>query len=527
MDDKAEILANKAVVLRHGDLAKVYEILGEKGKAIYQADGSLIVQWSIDCMKVLRNLGYSSITAPSPISKNYTFPGLYMPMAHQRVTADFITMHKKCYVLSEQGTGKSLAAIWACDYLMRAKKINRVLIIAPLSVMKAAWYEDLNKVVLDMTIGLCLGTRKQKEAVIKSDAKYVIIGYDSVSTVQKDLQNGGFDMIICDEATYLKTVKAQRSVAVRSLIKPETRVIAMTGTPAPQSPLDAHGLLLLCRNDDHNVPRTMTAFRATVMDKAPYSEFAWTPKPDATERVYKLLQPAIRYTKEECLDLPEQTYQTREVEMGDEQKKQYIKLKKEGILKLNEGVVTAVNAGVMLTKLLQVAGGSVYAEDGDTVVKFDASPRLQEVKSIIEGTDHKVLIFCSFKHSAQMVCNYLTSEGITYDTISGQKTGIARADTITGFQTHKDPKVLVIQPKAASHGITLTAADTIIWFNPTLSTETFLQANARCHRQGQKNPCTVYMLVGSDVEKKCYAVMDKNVNNQGNLLAMYKELINE
>lgn len=526
MDAKAEILAGKAVVLRHGDLNRVYEILGTKGKAAYQPDGSLAVQWTLDCMKVLRNLGYSGATAPSPISKNYTFPGLYAPMAHQRVTADFITMHKKCYVLSEQGTGKTMAAIWACDFLMRAKKINRVLIIAPLSVMKAAWWEDINKVILDMPIGICTGTRKQKEAVVNSHAKYVIIGYDSVATVQKALQNGGFDMVICDEATYLKSVKAQRSVAVRSLIKPETRVIAMTGTPAAQSPMDAHGILLLCRNDDHNIPRSMTAFRATLMDKAPYSEFAWTPKPDAIERVYKLLQPAIRFTKEECLDLPEQTYQTREVPMGEEQKKQYIKLKKEGILKLTEGNITAVNAGVMLTKLLQVAGGSVYNEEGD-IVNFDASPRLQEVKDIIDGTAHKVIIFCSFKHSAQMVCNYLTKESITYDTISGAKTGTARADTITGFQSNKDPKVLVIQPKAASHGITLTAADTIIWFNPTLSTETFLQANARCHRQGQKNPCTVYMLVGSDVEKKCYASLDKNVNNQVNLLEMYKEMVNE
>jgi len=212
--------------------------------------------------------------------------------------------------------------------------------------------------------------------------------------------------------------------------------------------------------------------------------------------------------------------------MGEELKKHYVKLKKEGILKLTEGNITAVNAGVMLTKLLQVAGGSVYNEEGD-IVNFDASPRLQEVKDIIDGTAHKVIIFCAFKHSAQTVCNYLTKENITHNIISGAKTGAARADTITEFQTQKDPKVLVIQPKAASHGITLTAADTIIWFNPTLSTEIFIQANARCHRQGQKNKCTVYMLVGSDVEKKCYAVMDKNVNNQVNLLEMYKDLINE
>jgi SNF2 family DNA or RNA helicase len=445
-------------------------------------------------------------------------------MDHQKATAEFLTFNDRAFVLSEQGTGKTMSAIWAADFLMRNRKINRVLIVCPLSVMKSAWYNDMAKILIGSTIGVCIGTRQQKEAVIKSGAQYVLVAYDSVPTVQKTLARGGFDLIIADEVTYVKTAKAQRSSALQHLVAPHVKVWGMTGTPIAQSPMDAHGQLMVVRAGSDMVPRSMSAFRALVMTKNPYDTYGWTPKPDATDLVYKLMQPAIRFTKEECLDLPERTYQMREVEMTTEQAKHYNKLKKDGILKLKEGVVTAVNAGVLLSKLLQAASGTVYTETGE-VVEFDNSSRLDEMKSIIDGTSHKVLVFCMFKHSVAQVCNYLSKAGISWDVIHGGITGNKRGDVVNRFQNEKDPKVLVIQPKAASHGITLTAADTVIWFNPVLSSETYLQANDRIHRHGQRNPCTVYHLVGCDVEKKAYTMLDKKIASQDNLLEMFKELV--
>jgi SNF2 family DNA or RNA helicase len=355
----------------------------------------------------------------------------------------------------------------------------------------------------------------------------VIIPYDSVATVLPELQKGGFDLIIADEATYIKNPKTIRSKALMSLVKSSTWVWAMTGTPVAQSPMDAHGLLMLCKGASSEVPSTMSAFRAEVMDKDPYNDYGWHPKPDAFERVFNMLQPAIRYTKEECLDLPERTYQFREIEMDAIQQKHYNRLKKDGILKLKEGVITAVNAGVMMSKLLQVASGTVYAEDGETIIDFDNKRRLDEMKSIIDGAAHKVIVFCAFRHSTKQVCEYLTECGITWDYINGSKTGNARGATIDTFQTEKDPRVIVIQPKAASHGITLTAADTVIWFNPVTSVDVYLQANDRPHRTGQRNPCTVYHLVSCEVEKKLYAMLDKKIEGQDNLLEMYKDLMSD
>lgn len=516
---KPEIIQNKALVVR-GEPEKISEVLRIFQDQAFKVDGGVAVRWALENMMVLRNLGFHSTVTPSPIFRNYTWPGTYEPMDHQRVTAEFLTMNKRCYLFNEQGTGKTASGVWASHWLLQNNKINRVLIICPLSVVKAAWLNDMSQILMGVQTDVALGTKDQRKKVIQSDAKYVVINYDAVVTMQKDLAAGGFDLIICDEATYVKNDNTRRAKAIRSLVGPDTWVWMMTGTPIAQSPLDAYGIARVCRPE--TVPKSMTAFKTMIMDKV--ASFKWIPKPEATSMVRGILQPAIRFTKEQCLDLPEKLYATLEIEMTKEQSVYYEKMRREQMLSLASGEVTAVNAGVLLNKLLQIASGSVYTTDGG-VVTFDAKSRLDEMMELVHGSSHKVLIFATYKHSVSVITDRLDEEGVTYDCIGGGTSGNRRAEIIERFQKEAHPKVCVIQPRAASHGVTLHRADTIIWYNPTLSAETYLQANDRIHRKGQKNPCTIYHLVGSPVEEKLYKRLRHNIDHQDDLLSLYKEVM--
>jgi SNF2 family DNA or RNA helicase len=166
----------------------------------------------------------------------------------------------------------------------------------------------------------------------------------------------------------------------------------------------------------------------------------------------------------------------------------------------------------------------VYSDTGG-VIEFDVKNRSTELLSIIDETAHKVIVFVMFRHTIEMVQKVLTDAGHTVDIIHGGVSVGKRAEIFNQFQTSKDPRILVIQPQSASHGVTLHAAATIIWWGITLSLETYKQANARIHRAGQTNKCTVVHLVGSAVEKKVLAVLEGKDVAQTRLLDLFRAVI--
>jgi SNF2 family DNA or RNA helicase len=292
----------------------------------------------------------------------------------------------------------------------------------------------------------------------------------------------------------------------------------MTGTPAAQTPTDAYGLAKLCV--PNNVPRFFGAFRDKVMLKL--TQYKWVPRQDAQQTVHQVLQPAIRYTKLECLDLPDLLYSTREVPLTAQQAKYYDALKKQMMTVAAGSEITAVNAAAMLNKLLQVAQGAVYTDDGG-VVEFDVANRMSELINVIEETDHKILVFIPYRHTLQMVENALLKEGYTVQTIHGGVASTRRADIIKQFQTEDDPRILLLVPQATAHGITLTRADQVVWWGPVASTEIYLQANSRAHRAGQTNKVTVTHLQGSPVERRMYTMLQNKIDLHLSLVDLYKQ----
>ena len=290
----------------------------------------------------------------------------------------------------------------------------------------------------------------------------------------------------------------------------------MTGTPASQSPIDAYGLARLVCPD--NVPKFKNSWQDKVMFQV--SKFKWLPKPGSRDIVYRALQPAIRYTKAECLDLPDVTYQYRAAPLTLQQQRYYKMIRDDRMVKAAGEQISAVNAAALLTKLLQLSGGAVYTDDGE-IVEFDISNRLAILKEALEETEHKVLVFVPYTHTIQLVTNYLRKEGYTAEIISGDVSASERGAIFNRFQTTDNPRVLVIQPQAASHGVTLTAADTIIFWSPVMSVETYIQCVARIDRVGQQKKMTVINLEGSEVERKMYKMLENKIDLHSKLVELY------
>jgi hypothetical protein len=294
----------------------------------------------------------------------------------------------------------------------------------------------------------------------------------------------------------------------------------LTGTPAAQSPVDAYGLAKLVNPD--GTPKYFGAYRDSVMYKV--TQFKWVPKPHAQQIVHKVLQPAIRFERDQCLDLPDVTHTERDAPLTPQQQKYYSKLKYQMLIEAAGEEVSAVNAAARINKLLQISGGAVYSDTGE-VVEFDVSNRLNVVLEVIEEASHKVLVFVPFTHTIELLREHLEKNKISCAVINGQVPPNKRNDIVQEFQNKPDPHVLVIQPQAASHGLTLTAADTIIWYAPVTSVETYLQANARINRPGQKNAMQIVHIRGSDVENRLYTMLQNNITTHERIIDLYRQEI--
>lgn len=453
---------------------------------------------------------------------DYNWPGQFKPFAHQKVTAQFLAERPKAFCFNEQGTGKTASVIWAADYLMSVGLLRRVLVVCPLSIMKSAWQNDLFKFAVHRTCDIAYGDRKKRAKIINGDAEFVIINFDGLAIVKNEVLNAGFDLIVVDEASAYKNPTTERWKVLRDLNKKIKGLWMLTGTPAAQSPVDAFGLAKLV--NPKGVAPFFGQFRDQVMLKV--GMYRWIPKPNAQDTVHSVLQPAIRFEKDQCLDLPEVTYVERDAPLTPQQKKFYKILKDNMIMEAAGEEISSANAATSINKLLQISGGAVYTDTKD-IVEFDVSNRLQVILEVVEESSHKVLIFVPFTHTIELLNAYLTNNKIACEVINGAVPVNRRSSIVDDFQTTDRIKVLIIQPQAASHGLTLTAANTVIWYAPVMSVETYLQANARINRPGQKNAMTVVHIRGSDVEARLYRMLSNNINNHEKIIDLYRHELEE
>lgn len=515
-----EIYENKALLIKTRNPLR-YEMIPSQ---VRFDEHTIAVKWGLEEARVLRNLGVKNV--PSPIFKKYEWPCRYPSVfAHQKETAAFLTMNRRAFVLSEPGTAKTLSALWAADYLMRLGEVRRVLVVCPMSIMQSAWMGDIGRSVIHRSAIVCHHSdSKRRIEMIKNDYEIVIINYDGIPIVRDTIiKDGRFDLIIADEATSLKNSQTDRWKDFAKLLRPDTYLWLMTGTPSAQSPLDAYGLAKLV--NPSAVPKFFTGWRDLTMNKL--TTFKWAPKHHARDLVYSVMQPAIRFTKAECLDLPPVLTETRIVEMTAQQIKYYKMLKDRAIAQAAGEIISAPTAATLVSKLLQVSAGAAYSDDHETV-QFDCNTRLKVLLEVLEQTERKVLIFALFRSSIETIVAFLTKHNIPCGEIHGGVTQNKRAKLIEAFQTTDAPRVLVMQPQASAHGITLTAADTVVFYGPLMSVEQYVQCCARADRQGQTAAkVTVVHLQSSPIEAKMFNALASKVDDHRMLTDMFDAEIKE
>jgi SNF2 family DNA or RNA helicase len=469
--------------------------------------------------RLLNNLGYG---VPAPILSHYDWRDT-TPFDSQKSTAELMTTNFRAYVLNEMGTGKTRAALFASDYLMVQGEINKVLVIAPLSTLTTVWESEIFNTFYNREAVVLYGTKARRKKLLNMDVDFYIINHDGVSVIEQELRaRTDINAVIIDELALLRNHKTGRWKATRAVIARRKYVWGLTGAPTPKEPVDAYGQVKLLT--PKRVPPFKKQFKLQTMYQI--NQFRWLARDDASEVVYEAMQPSVRFLRKDCMDLPETLYSTREVEFTKAQKLAYKEMWDEFVLEFEhqdstDGEIVAANAGVQLSKLLQIGCGFMYGQDG-VVVEIDDEPRVNELVDIIEESTGKVIIFAPFKHAVSKLYEAL---GVLFDTamITGDVSRQERDLIFTNFQHSNNPRVLVAHPQTMSHGLTLTEASTIVWAVPPFSLEIYEQANARITRPGQTWNTHIIHIAKSPVEKKVLNVLKRRGTMQNALLELFKE----
>lgn len=466
---------------------------------------------------VLRRLGYD---APSPIM-HYKWPGLMHPFKVQRETVSHLVMNQRAYCLNDMGTGKTKAALWGWDYLYSLGLTGKLIIFAPLSTLQVVWAAEVLETIPHRTCTVLHGVRAKRLALLERNIEcdIYIVNHDGYKVLAEELaKRKDINHVIIDELAIYRNYGSPRSKAMAAYCKGKQWVWGMTGSPMPTLPTDVFAQAKIVT--PNTVPKYFKGFREELMLRV--SEFKWVAKSNAIDKAFAALQPAVRYSIDDVVELPPVIERFLDVPMGAKQAAIYKELHKKAITLVQEGVVTAANAGGIMSKLMQIACGWVYTTTGK-IATLDNDARLQAALDVIESTSNKILIFATFKHATAGIALALKAAGYDdFAVVTGDTPAGARDEIFTLFQKTGKYRIMVAHPQCLAHGVTLTAADTILWFNPTTNLETYEQANRRIRRVGQKHKQQIVHFQGAPIERHCYQLLDTKQVAQVSLLDLFK-----
>lgn len=529
--------SKKALVVRPRNPQQLLTLIPTARPLHVNGKDFVAVPHKLDEVRVLKNLG---MAPPSPIRYHYNWSGQYQPFKAQMETAEFLTFHPRSYVLNEMGTGKTMAILWAYDYLRQLGQVQKMLVVCPLSTMERTWADEIFRHFPHLEYRVLYGDRGRRKKLLAQDADIYIINHDGLQIIADDLANRpDISVIVPDEIAQAgRNAGTDRWKLMNTVINKQSNGTrwcwGVTGTPTPNAPTDAWAQCRLVTPS--TVPIYFNRFKDSVMRQI--NQFLWVPRPDAMEKVYSSMQPSIRFSRAECMDLPPCVFQTRHVDLTKEQASAYKDMLVQLKFAAANGEVLAVNEAVKASKLVQIACGAAYDSNKNTV-QLDASPRLKVVKEIIDEAEGKVIIFVPFVSAIETVSEAVSMhlDGVvnavaqrlagdsspSVGCIHGQVTKNERDRIFKEFQKGNTMRVIVAQPAAMSHGLTLTAANTIIWYAPIFSNDIYDQACARITRPGQTKAQLIVNIEGSPIELKTYERLKNKQKMQGILLSMVED----
>lgn len=472
---------------------------------------------------LLRRLGFR---LPNPISCYYQWPSGdgKRPFSVQRVTSSLLTASPRAYVLNDMGTGKTRAALWAWHYLRCNGYANKLLVVSPLSTLKLVWANEAFAVLPDVKAQVLWGTKKKRiERLNDPEAEIFIINHDGIRVLATELkQHPEIDVMIIDELATYRNFN-DRTKFMMKFAEPFKFVWGLTGSPMPNEPTDVWAQCRIVT--PHTVPKFRTHARDMLMTKK--SEYLWLPKSDAVDKAYSWMQPAVRFTLDDVVELPEIVERYIDVALGPRQQNIYETVARSYTAMVGTEQINALNAAAAMNKLLQIAGGYVYSTKAGTI-ELDADPRKDMLLDLIRAATGKVLVFVPFRHMVVGLDKLLGDDPedpdyIEHAIIHGEVAAGTRNTIFEDFQKTPKYKAIVAHPACMAHGLTLTAADTIIWYCPFPNYDIYEQANARIRRVGQKHRQQVIHLQSTPVERRLYSLLRRKAKVQDMLLTLFAD----
>jgi SNF2 family DNA or RNA helicase len=508
----------KALIFKLRNPSRVTTVIPTARMVSHEGDVLVAVPHRPEEVKVLRNLGFNP---PDPMEYYYQWPGRFKPFAAQVETANFLAMHDRAFCLNSMGLGKTVTSLWAYDYMRECKLVKKALIVCPLSTMERTWADEVFKTFPHLNAAVLYGTRERRRKLLKQDADVYIINTDGIKTIMEDLaMRDDINLVIVDEIAMFRNSGTDRWKTLNTIVNKQTprRAWGLTGAPTPHEPTDAWAQCRIIVPANPAVPKYFGKFRDMVMKQI--TQFKWSPRADAVETVKSIMQPAVRFSLDDCIDLPEQTFVTRDVEMTPEQKTAYKNMLDKLKMEYEGGQVLAVNEAVKANKLVQIACGVAYGANGE-YIHIPNKPRIDVLKEIIEESEGKVLVFVPLTGVLEHLMEELSTDW-ECAAIHGGTSKTDRDQIFGDFQKTDRYRVIVANPSTMSHGLTLTAATTIIWYAPIHSNDVYEQACARVRRPGQTRTTVIAHIAGSDVERRIYKRLQGKQKLQGTLLDIMK-----
>jgi len=393
-----------------------------------------------------------------------------------------------------------------------------MLVVCPLSTMRFTWGREIFLTTPAYKSVVLHGEREKRLRLLEEPADIYIVNHDGLRIVADAVaKRQDIDVICLDElATYRNRTKKAR--IAEDLCRRKPVVWGLTGAPMPNAPTDVFQQAKIVT--PHTVPKFFTSFRDTVMYRI--NQFKWVPRNGSLETAMSALQPNVRFTLDDVTELPPFVSRVIDVEMGAKQRVIYDAVRKDCYALLKEGKIKAANAGAVMSKLLQISLGWVYLDDG-SIAQLDNEMRNKTLVDLVQAANRKVLVFVPFKHAQAGIRDVLDREDISNELVNGDTPPKERDYIFQAFQFTPEPRTLVAHPECVSHGLTLTAADTVIWYGPITSTEIYDQANARIRRIGQHHKQLFLHMQATPSERHINQLLMRKIVVQDELLKMLEE----
>ncbi len=436
------------------------------------------------------------------------------------VPSGFLVLRRNGCVFLTGNSGKTNSALWAADYLMGQKLVNKCLIISPLSTLERVWGDAIFTDLFHRKFAVLHGSAARRKKLF-ADAKFdfYIINPDGFPIIAEEYKKReDINLVIADEATYWKDPSTNRFRLFKSCFdaNPPDFLWMMTATPTPNAPYEAWGMAKLMGT---NQGTTFSRFKEATMQKI--GPFKWVPRSNCEALVHSLLSPAVRFKTEDCIDLPPCTHHTRQCELTDNQRKMLSELKRTFAVEAHGGVISAVNEADKQNKMLQLILGFLYGTDDDgerETIRLEFAPRLKLLKEVIEEVGgNKVIIFVPYVELTSILKEHLSTTH-SVEIVDGSVSSNKRNAIFKAFQESPEPQILVAHPKTMSHGLTLTSSACIVWYAPFPSNEIYEQANGRINRPSQTRTTNIFHLEATELERTIYQRLKTRQKLQGSLL---------